>query len=380
MASRSRLSVQARRVDSYPWSPFRTFEVTNTSSRGSPLSRTAMPTCFSFPYALAVSRRRYPIRSASWTARTHSSPFAPAVPRPRTGMRTSLFRVTRDSREIAIVGSGNRVDAKEPDGRRSGRRPRGGHASERTHLVHFRGELPDRHEHRSHEQAADVSEGRAREDAHQVRRLVPANREELREAVNRRRQHAGDHDECSRALSSEPLEVLPDEQWEHVQHDLTRTRGRLREHDGQDAEVREDVHGRHARVDRHLVSVEPEGAEVELVALRIPERVHDAGVHGERLPDVPMVDEVRPADLVREGSGRDRVWGDEQGCGPDEVQDEQGEERLAPREAPPGRRGHASRYEGGSNKPFSSRRRRRGHFAYRAGFFSTVDLQPGEQK
>ena len=55
--------------------PRMNFVVTNTSSRGTPLSRSPAPTLSSLPYAWAVSMCRYPSSSAQRTALTHSRPF-----------------------------------------------------------------------------------------------------------------------------------------------------------------------------------------------------------------------------------------------------------------------------------------------------------------
>ena len=59
----------------------------NTSSRGTPLSRSPCPTLASSPYAWAVSICRYPSPSAHRTASTHARPLGTCqTPRPSIGI------------------------------------------------------------------------------------------------------------------------------------------------------------------------------------------------------------------------------------------------------------------------------------------------------
>ena len=78
------------------------------------------------------------------------------------------------------------------------------------------------------------------------------------------------------------------------------------------------------------------------MALRVSDRVDESGVQRKRLPDVLVVDEVRPAYLVNEGSGRHRVGADEEGRGPSDVQHEDREQGSAPGETAPDGRDHVA--------------------------------------
>src|SRR5437867_12230033 len=91
------------------------------------------------------------------------------------------------------------------------------------------------------------------------------------------------------------------------------------------------------------------------MALRVANRVDDPRVDRERRPDVLVVDDVRAADLIREGTGRYQERADEEGAGPDNVHDKQAEKRLAPREPSPEGGRHGRRYPGFENKPLSQR-------------------------
>src|SRR2546427_1414402 len=210
--------------------------------------------------------------------------------------------------------------------------------------LHLDRELPDRHEHRGDQEASDEPGETAGQDAGQWRGLVVVHAEELRESVDSHRDQSEDHDGHARSLGSQFREPAAQKRGQRVQHDLTGARGRSGEHGGDDTEVREDVHRGHALVDRHLVAIQPEGAVEQLVALRVADRVDDPRVERERRPDVLVIDDVRAADLIRKGAGRNQERTDEQGGGPCDIYDEEAEERLAPSEPGPEVGRHRSWY------------------------------------
>ena len=69
------------------------FEVTNTSSRGTPAARSPRPTPRSLPYAWAVSTWRYPLSIARATAVSAPASSSGQVPRPMTGISAPCCRV-----------------------------------------------------------------------------------------------------------------------------------------------------------------------------------------------------------------------------------------------------------------------------------------------
>src|SRR5207245_8921631 len=126
--------------------------------------------------------------------------------------------------------------------------------------------------------------------------------------------------------------------------DVDWARGGRVEERRENPDVREDVHRGHAFVDRHLVSIQPEGTIEQLVALRVANRVDDSWVDRVRGPDVLVVDDVRPANLIREGTRRDEVRANEERCRPGDVDDQEAEPRLTPGEAGPEFGRHGPRY------------------------------------
>src|SRR2546426_1317963 len=223
--------------------------------------------------------------------------------------------------------------------------------------LHLDRELPDRHEHRGDQEASDEPGEAAGQHSGQWRGLVVVHAEELSESVDSHRDQSEDHDGHARSLGSQFREPAAQKRGQRVQHDLTGARGRSGEHGGDDTEVREHVHRGHALIDRHLVAIQPKGAVEQLVALRVADRVDDPRVEGERRPDVLVIDDVRAADLIRKGAGRNQERTDEQGGRPSNVHDEQTEERFAPREPGPEGGRHSRRYPPFENKPLRTRPR-----------------------
>src|SRR6266446_3452530 len=76
----------------------------NTSSRGTPLSRSPCPTLSSLPYACAVSTCRYPSSSAQRTASTHSRRLGTCqTPSPTSGI--SLPSASMRTLPSAVIAS-----------------------------------------------------------------------------------------------------------------------------------------------------------------------------------------------------------------------------------------------------------------------------------
>ena len=88
---------------SCPASLARSFVTRKTSSRGSPLSRSARPTSASLAYMVAVSTWRYPACSARPTATAALCPRIGHVPNPTMGMVTPWASVTDGTSRASVI-------------------------------------------------------------------------------------------------------------------------------------------------------------------------------------------------------------------------------------------------------------------------------------